>query len=102
MTDHIRTRLKPDDRKQQLLNTGLSIVRKSGVRALTRQALAEKAGVTDGLINRYFGRRNDMRRIVLEQGIYINKDGTVLRRALEAGIEVPDIPKEIAHVAAAG
>lgn len=95
-----RTRMKPDDRKQQMLEAGLSIVLKHGVKGLTRQALAEKSGATDGLVNHYFGRRSQMRQIILAEGIYNRKDKRVLDRALEAGFKVEKIPKELRAVVA--
>lgn len=79
-----RIRLDPKDRKQQMLEAGLVLLRQYGVKALTRVAIANETGTTDGLVNRYFGNRDRMREEIIITGIRRN-DATVLAQAIKSG-----------------
>lgn len=48
-------RLKPDQRRSQLLTAGLMLASRHGYHTLTRLQVATAAGVEGPLINHYFG-----------------------------------------------
>lgn len=48
------TRLQPDDRRAAILEAALTLAKLHGYRALTRDMVADAAGVSPALITRYF------------------------------------------------
>jgi AcrR family transcriptional regulator len=53
-------RLPPDDRRRHLLNVSRAIVEENGVGALSMESVAARAGVSRGLVYKYFGNRTDL------------------------------------------
>lgn len=96
-----RIRMNPDDRKRQMVEAGLVLVRTYGVKALTRVALAAETGTTDGLVNRYFGNRDNLREEIIIEGI-TRKDARVLAQAIKSGAyDFPDVPPKLMREAQA-
>jgi len=66
----IYTKLPPmadaADRRTQLLHTALGLLRSKGFGALTQTAVAEAAGVRQGLLTYYFPKRTDLLRAIAE------------------------------------
>lgn len=82
----------PDTRKSELLAAALAIAKLHGVEGVTRASVAREVGVSDGLINRYFGGRDGLRwAAVAEAGK--RKCLHVLRSALDAGYARKDIAR---------
>jgi len=54
------------DRKTQFLHTALALLRSKGFGALTQTAVAEAAGVRQGLLTYYFPKRTDLLRAIAE------------------------------------
>jgi AcrR family transcriptional regulator len=50
-------RMAKEDRRKQLLQTALTVVREQGIKALTLASLAERAGVTKPITYEHFGTR---------------------------------------------
>lgn len=63
------TRLSPDIRTEQLLDAALALAAASGLRTMTRDALAEAAGVSPGLISARLGTMDAMRRSVMRAAV---------------------------------
>lgn len=61
-----RRRLQPDQRRNELLDVASDIVSEQGQGALTLQRLAATAGVSNGLVYRYFTNRADVLLALLE------------------------------------
>ena len=53
-------RLPPDDRRRHLLNVSRAIVEENGVGALSMESVAARAGVSRGLVYKYFGNRTGL------------------------------------------
>jgi len=53
-----RTRLSPEARQNQLLDSAAAIVADEGTEAMTMERVAEGAGVSKALVYRYFGNRS--------------------------------------------
>jgi AcrR family transcriptional regulator len=87
-------RMTADDRTAQLTQVGLLIARKHGIRKVTRAAIAREVGVSDGLLNRYFGSREGLRGAVLELAV-AEKDAKTLAEASEY-YELPNMPRNLA------
>ncbi len=63
------SRMKPKERKEQLLSIALDVSRRIGYQHITRNDVAEKAGVTINLINNYFGTMPRFRRTIMRAAI---------------------------------
>lgn len=62
-----RRRLPPEQRRGQLLDVAADIVAEQGQAALTMERLAATAGVSNGLVYRYFDNRADVLLSLLEE-----------------------------------
>lgn len=88
-----RIRLDPVDRKRQMTEAALVIVRGYGFKALTRVALAAETGTTDGLVNRYFGTRDKLRQAIAVEGVE-RRDVTIAARAVKDGYVLEGAPRD--------
>ncbi len=67
------SRLKPDDRKMQILKAALIVANRSGGwSTLTRQMVATEAGCAEGLVSKYFGTMTDFRRTIMRTAVHNN------------------------------
>lgn len=68
-----KSRTHPDLRKNQILNAAIGLAKKQGYYAITRDEVADAAGVSRGLVSRYFGRMDKLKsavmRAAVEQGV---------------------------------
>lgn len=55
-----RTRMSPDERRQQLLSLGVAAMADRPLEAVTVEDLATEAGVSPGLVHHYFGSRQGL------------------------------------------
>lgn len=65
MTTHTRTRLTPDQRREQLLGLGFELLATHSFDELSIDVLAEAAGVSRGLLYHYFGSKHDFHEAVV-------------------------------------
>lgn len=63
------TRLKPTDRKTQILDAALAIASKQGYARVTREAIAAEAGCAPGLVSHYLGTMVQTRRDIMRAAI---------------------------------
>lgn len=63
----VRTRLSPEARKKQLLDTAKTMIVEDGLQAFTMDALAKTAGVTTPLVYNYFPNRQSLLQALLVQ-----------------------------------
>jgi AcrR family transcriptional regulator len=62
-----RTRLSPDERREQLLDLGLELLADRTLEELSIDLLAEKAGISRGLLFHYFKNKNEFHREVVKR-----------------------------------
>ena len=80
-------RLKPDDRKHQILTAALKVAgQPGGWSTLTRENVAKEAGCAIGLVSRYFGtmvcfKRAIMRKAVVDSNLEVLAQGLATRDA---------------------
>lgn len=67
MTKVARTRLTPEKRKKQLLDTASAMIVSEGLQSFTMEALAREAGVTPPLVYNYFANRPELLHALLAQ-----------------------------------
>ena len=67
MTKVARTRLSPEKRKKQLLDTASAMIVSAGLQSFTMEALAREAGVTPPLVYNYFSNRPELLQALLSQ-----------------------------------
>lgn len=64
-----KKRLPPNERRDAILAAAVDLSRRDGYNQITRDAIAEHAGVSMGLVTRYFGTMNKMRRAIIRAAI---------------------------------
>lgn len=94
-----RIRLNPQDRHRQMVEAGVVLAGKYGIKALTRVAIANETGTTDGLVNRYFGTRAGLRSAIIAEGVK-RKDVRIVAFAMREGFTVHDAPRQLRRDAA--
>lgn len=66
----MRTRLKPQDRKELIIDAALKVAsRPGGWSSMTREAVAKAAEVSDALVSLHFGTMIQFRRSVMRAAI---------------------------------
>ena len=71
MAERTRTRLDPDVRREQILDAAGALFRDQDYSAVSLESVAERAGVTRGLLHHYFGSKRALFLEVLERGVAI-------------------------------
>jgi len=80
-----RKRLRPDDRKQQILTAAIKVASEPGGWAkLTRDAVAKEAGCVASLVSLHFGTMTNFRRSVMRAAI-VAEELSVIAQGLAAG-----------------
>jgi AcrR family transcriptional regulator len=80
-----KKRLRPDDRKQQILTAAIKVAgRPGGWAKLTRDAVAREAECADALVSKYFGTMLTFRRTIMRAAI-VRADLSVIAQGLAAG-----------------
>ncbi len=79
------SRLKPDDRKLQILRAALIVAsREGGLSTLSRQAVAAEAKCAESLVSRYFGTMVQFKRTIMGAAIH-NQILPVIAQGLAMG-----------------
>lgn len=65
----MKQRLKPEDRKGQILAAAVKLAEGTNYTTITRDGVAGAAGVSMGLVTRYFGTMNQLRRAVMRAAV---------------------------------
>jgi len=92
MSERSRTRLEPDVRREQILDTAAVLFDEKDYSAVTLEELADRAGVTRGLLHHYFGSKRGLYLAVIERAVRI-PDGVRLVPA-GAGDEMDEVITE--------
>lgn len=80
-----RKRLKPDDRKGQILQAAIQVASApGGWSRLTREAVAREASCAEGLVSNYFGTMICFRRTIMRAAI-ANEVLPVIAQGLASG-----------------
>lgn len=78
-------RLKPDDRKLQILKAAVVVAnRTGGWSTLTRQAVAAEAACAEALVSKYFGTMTDFKRTIMRAAVR-NKLLHIIAQGLAVG-----------------
>ena len=67
MTATTRTRLAPDERREQLLELGLRLFAGSSIEEISIDRLTEEAGISRGLLYHYFGSKQGFHEAVIQR-----------------------------------
>lgn len=65
----MRQRLEPNDRRESLLLAALALAEAEGYGKVNRSSVAERAGVSPGIVSHYFGDVRNLREAVMERAI---------------------------------
>lgn len=97
----LRTRKRPEERREEILSHAASIALEEGLERITLRAVADRLGVRPGLITHYFPAAEDLvidaftRAAVLEREQFFPTAGTPLQRLarfvghIESGASLP-------------
>lgn len=64
-----KARANPELRKSSILDAAVELSRKEGYANISRQQIADRAGVSTGLVTKYFGTMPQMRRAIMRSAI---------------------------------
>lgn len=64
-----KSRANPTLRQENILNVALQVATERGYNVMTREAIAERAGVSESLVSRYFSTMVQLRRAVMRAAI---------------------------------
>lgn len=64
-----KARANPELRKGSILDAAVQLAKKQGYSNISRQQIAELAGVSTGLVTKYFGTMPQMRRAIMRSAI---------------------------------
>lgn len=78
------TRLKPNDRRDQILDAAIHVAEREGYARMTRDQIADHAGVATGLVSHYFGTMPQLRRTVMRHAV-IRENLIVIGQGIAAG-----------------
>ena len=65
----MRERKQPNERKNELLSEAIKLAKEVGYSHITRDGVAERAGVSYGLVTRYFQSIDNLKCLVLKKAI---------------------------------
>lgn len=63
------TRLKPADRKKQILDVAVRLAERIGYQRVTRHAIAEAAETSDAIVSHYHGTMTSLRRDIMRTAV---------------------------------
>jgi len=61
--------MAPHERRDAIMAVAVDLARVNGYNKITRDAIADQAGVSMGLVTRYFGTMNQLRRAIMRHAI---------------------------------
>ena len=64
-----KSRANPELRKEHILDTAVAVAKSTGYNKVTRDQVAEAAGVSPGLISRYFPAMKQLRSSIMRQAV---------------------------------
>lgn len=90
-------RMNPALRKTQIMNNAIMLAERHGYTHVTREAVAEAAGVAPSLVSKYWGTMAQLQRAIMRQAIS-QGNTTILAQGLAArdrnAMKAPDELKE--------
>ena len=75
-------RLKPDDRRAQIIAAALDEAEQVGYRCMLRKSIAKRAGCTEALVSHYFGTRKQLTRAVMRAAIAQGRSRIIMQGRL--------------------
>ena len=62
--------MKPEVRKEQILDAAIKVAEKNDYFTMRREDIARVAGCSDGSVSRYFGTMNQLRKAVMRHAVH--------------------------------
>lgn len=95
----MKKRLAPDDRRDELLKVAVDMAVVIGINQLRRDNIAEKAGVANGLVTRYFNTMTQLRRAVMRYAVHNEILPVVAQGLAMRDPEALKAPEDLKHKA---
>lgn len=93
--DIVRYRTDPQLRAQHILEVAVNVAKIEGYACMTREQVAEAAGVSMGLVSRYFNTMTQLRRDVVRYAIKNEVTEVLLQALVNRDKHVKKIPTEL-------
>lgn len=77
INDTLRTRLLPKQRKDQILQIAINLAEEIGYQNITRDVIAQRAGVAQSLITHYFKTMKNLRKIIMREAVASNTNSII-------------------------
>lgn len=87
MTRRARTRLDPDVRRDQILDAAAALFRDSEYSTVPLALVAERAGVTRGLVHHYFGSKRGLYLAVVERSVRVPPEVRLIPPGVSGDLE---------------
>ena len=95
-----KSRANPVLRKEQILAVAVDVARKVGCHRVTRDEVAHRAGVSMGLVSKYFGTMNQLRRAIMRAAIQQEIPSIILMGLANNDPQAEKAPAELKALAA--
>lgn len=90
-----RRRTNPELRREHILESAVAVARKHGYRRVTKVLIAEEAGVSHALVNRYFHTMNQVRQAVMRRAVQLEIPEIVAQGLADDMGEARKAPEEL-------
>lgn len=84
MSSQNRSRLRPEARRELILRAAVEVAREHGYLRMTREQIADRAGVSTGLVTWYCGAMDQLRKTVMQHAV-ADGDLTIIGQGLAGG-----------------
>lgn len=84
----MNARLKPAERRKQILEAAVPLAEKFGYNALTRDLIAEEAGVSGSVLNYHFSTMARFKRALVRHAVKV-ENLTIIAQAVLGGEKIP-------------
>jgi len=90
-----RRRTNRELRKEHLIESGIRVAGRVGYRAVTKILIAEEAGVSHALVNRYFHTMNQVRQAIMRRAVQLEIPEIVAQGLADRDTQALKAPEEL-------
>ena len=93
------SRMKPMERREQILAAAIVIATRDGFNALTRDGVAEQAKVATGMVNHVFNTMGKLRKAVMKAAVHREIKSIIAAGLAEGSVEAHEAPEWLKRAA---
>lgn len=95
-----RKRLQPKERRKQLIASAVRLAERIGYDRITRNGVAEEAGVSTGLVTHYFRTMKQLQRATMREAVTVGNLSVVAQGLVAGDPQALKAPAELKQAAA--